>query len=99
MNEDKLSAVETTYHPQYESEHGKYRIPYIILNNFPALGKLTALRFLEWVSLNPEGVISLPTGKTPEYFIKWTKYLLQNWDIKKVAEIRETHGLGQAQWD
>jgi glucosamine-6-phosphate deaminase len=96
MNEDKLSAVETTYHPQYESEHGKYRIPYIILNNFPALGKLTALRFLEWVSLNPEGVISLPTGKTPEYFIKWTKYLLQNWDNKKVAEIRETHGLGQA---
>jgi glucosamine-6-phosphate deaminase len=29
---------------------------------------------------NPDGVISLPTGKTPEYFIKWTKYLLNNWD-------------------
>jgi len=44
------------------------------------LGKLTALRFLEWVKLNPGGVISLPTGRTPEYFIKWTGYYLENWN-------------------
>ena len=48
--------------------------PYITVDNFPKLGLLTALRFLEWVLENPEGVISLPTGKTPEYFIKWTHY-------------------------
>ena len=47
---------------------------------FPLLGKLTALRFLEWVSENPDGVISLPTGKTPEFFIKWTTFMLENWD-------------------
>ena len=45
-------------------------------------GKLTALRFLEWVQQNPEGVVSLPTGKTPEYFIRWvTEYL----GVKEVA--------------
>ena len=43
-------------------------IPFIAVDNFPLLGKLAALRFIEWVADNPEGVISLPTGKTPEYF-------------------------------
>jgi len=43
-------------------------IPVIVVENFPILGKLTAIRFIEWVQKNPEGVISLPTGKTPEHF-------------------------------
>ncbi|MCX8036265.1 MAG: glucosamine-6-phosphate deaminase [Candidatus Sumerlaeia bacterium] len=55
-------------------------LPVIEVPNFPALGRLTALRFLEWAMENPEGVASLPTGKTPEYFIKWVKYYLQRWD-------------------
>ena len=46
--------------------------PFVVVPNFPTLGFLTSLRFLEWVSENPNGVISLPTGKTPEHFIKWT---------------------------
>ena len=29
------------------------KIGVIIVNNFPALGKLAALRFLEWVQKNP----------------------------------------------
>ena len=49
------------------------KIKSLILDNFPALGKITALRFLEWVQQNPGGVISLPTGKTPEHFILWVK--------------------------
>ncbi|MFZ5939635.1 MAG: glucosamine-6-phosphate isomerase [Bacteroidota bacterium] len=69
------------------------KIPYITVDNFPKLGFLTALRFLEWVGENPQGVISLPTGKTPEYFIKWTKYLLENWTSKKVTGYKETYGL------
>lgn len=68
-------------------------IPYICVDNFPKLGLITALRFLEWVGENPEGVISLPTGKTPEFFIKWTQFLLNNWNNSKGKEIRETHGL------
>jgi glucosamine-6-phosphate deaminase len=51
---------------------------YYVFENFPALGKNVALSFLKWVHENPEGVISLPTGKTPEYFIKWVGYLLEN---------------------
>jgi glucosamine-6-phosphate deaminase len=68
-------------------------VPYILVDNFPALGLLTSLRFIEWVSENPKGVISLPTGKTPEYFIKWTLYLLHNWNSKKVRNYRETYGI------
>ncbi|RKY49648.1 MAG: glucosamine-6-phosphate deaminase [Candidatus Neomarinimicrobiota bacterium] len=66
------------------------KIPVIEVDNFPELGKMTALRFLEWVQNNPGGVISLPTGKTPEYFIKWVDFYLNNWDKKKVqAELEE----------
>ncbi|MEX2567405.1 MAG: glucosamine-6-phosphate isomerase, partial [Cyclobacteriaceae bacterium] len=69
------------------------RIPYLTVDNFPKLGLLAACRFLEWASSHPEGVISLPTGKTPEYFIKWTQFLLENWDKKKGLEIREKYAL------
>jgi len=69
------------------------KLPYIVVNNFPSLGLLTSLRFLEWVADNPGGVISLPTGKTPEYFIKWTQYLLKNWDKPEARKIREKNGL------
>lgn len=75
----------------FESQSSK--IPYLIVDSFPDLGLLTALRFFEWVSNNPEGVISLPTGKTPEYFIKWTSYLLSNWNSSKVKSIRKKYNL------
>lgn len=67
------------------------RIPYIVVDNFPKLGLITSLRFLEWASENPEGIISLPTGKTPEYFIKWCKYILDNWDRTEVREMLEKY--------
>jgi len=54
------------------------KIGTIIVDNFPELGKLTAMRFLEWAQNNEGSTISLPTGKTPEHFIKWVTYLLQN---------------------
>ncbi|RLD41300.1 MAG: glucosamine-6-phosphate isomerase [Bacteroidetes bacterium] len=68
-------------------------IPYIVVPNFPTLGFLTALKFLEWVDDNPNGVISLPTGKTPEHFIKWTKYLLDNFSDFKVQKLLKNNGL------
>jgi len=70
------------------------KIPYITVSDFPKLGFFTALRFLEWVSENPDGVISLPTGKTPEYFIKFTQSLLSGWNDKEAGAIREKFGLG-----
>lgn len=68
-------------------------MPYITVDNFPKLGKLAAMRFLEWVNDNPEGVVSLPTGKTPEYFIKWVKQVLTLWDTDKGRILREESGL------
>lgn len=62
------------------------KIGIIQVDNFPELGKLTAFRFIEWVQQNPEGVVSLPTGKTPEHFIKWVSHILKNWDKKEIKE-------------
>jgi glucosamine-6-phosphate deaminase len=60
------------------------KIGAIVVDSFPALGTLTAMRFIEWVQQEPEGVISLPTGKTPEYFIREVGRLLQDWKKKSV---------------
>lgn len=69
------------------------KIPYVLTQDFPKLGLLTSLRFLEWVSENPEGVISLPTGKTPEYFIRYTHHLLENWDKAETRNLLGIYGL------
>lgn len=87
------SRVEQIWHPRAPWQEMTTPIPYITVDNFPKLGLLTALRFLEWAGEHPEGVISLPTGKTPEYFIKYTQYLLENWDSPKGLELRAQNGL------
>ncbi len=69
------------------------KIGVVEVNNFPSLGKIAALTFLEWVIQNPDGVISLPTGKTPEHFIKWVTHYLQNWDLPSVKADFEKNGL------
>ena len=84
-----LSKVE-----QYYLEKSKKELVYdpveklsiIQVASFPELGKLTAQRFIEWVQENPGGVVSLPTGKTPEHFIKWVAYYIKNWDKDSVKE-------------
>ena len=64
-----------------------------MVDNYISLGKLTALRFIEWISENPEGVVSLPTGKTPEYFIKWFIHFKNNFNKKTSKGILEQSGL------
>ena len=56
----------------------------IVVDSFPALGTLAAMRFIEWVQQNPEGVIALPTGKTPEYFIREVGRFLGGWKQKPI---------------
>jgi glucosamine-6-phosphate deaminase len=68
-------------------------IPVITVGNFPALGKLAAMRFLEWVQDHPDGVVSLPTGKTPEHFIKWVTHLLTNWNAPETQKTLEQSGV------
>ncbi len=69
------------------------KIPVIEVENFPLLGKLTALRFIEWVLRNPGGVISLPTGKTPEHFIKWVMRILDRWNAKEIQNLLGEFGI------
>jgi len=69
------------------------KIPIVEVPNFPMLGKLTALRFIEWVIKNPGGVISLPTGKTPEHFIKWVTRILERWETREIQSLLEEAGI------
>ena len=88
-----FSPVEKHFFNLQDIKDQTTKIPYIVLDSFPQLGLITSLRFLEWVSENPEGVISLPTGKTPEYFIKWTHHILKNWHKKDLVDLRHSNGL------
>ena len=84
-----ISKVEQYYLAQSKKEliyKPTEKIPVIQVANFPELGKMTALRFIEWMQQNPGGVVSLPTGKTPEHFIKWVAHFLKNWEKAEVIE-------------
>ena len=87
---EKLAIENSPLDPIYPPDE---KIPVITVSNFPALGQLVAMRFLEWVQDHPGGVISLPTGKTPEHFIKWVNRLVQTWDEPPVRELLEQHGV------
>jgi glucosamine-6-phosphate deaminase len=52
--------------------------------NIYELGRLVALRFVEWVAENPCGVVALPTGRTPEYFIKTLELMKSGWSTDTV---------------
>jgi glucosamine-6-phosphate deaminase len=69
------------------------QIPYITVESFPKLGLLSAMSFIEWISENPNGVVSLPTSKTALYFINYTRFILDNWDNKQGKELLEKYGL------
>ena len=56
------------------------KINVLVVDNFPELGRLTAMRFIEWAQKNEGSTISLPTGKTPEHFIKHVIHTLNTWD-------------------
>lgn len=68
-----------------ESYDGE-KIKVVEVLNVYELGRLVTLSFLEWVSQNPNGVVALPTGKTPEYFIKTLERYLQNWNDPEIIE-------------
>ncbi len=89
---EQFSPIEARFLAKQGIARQNSKIPYLLVDNFPQLGMIAALRFLEWVRENPEGIISLPTGKTPEYFIKWTQFLLHNWGNKKGIKVLDEYG-------
>ena len=81
--------LNNTDHPfLYDGE----QIPSIEVINSIELGKLTALRFIEWVIHNPDGVVALPTGKSPEIFIRFLELYKNNWTNPDVQ--KELHSCG-----
>lgn len=89
-----FSAVEQAFVDKSGVKEMTTTTPYIITESVPQMGLLMALRFIEWVAQNPNGVISLPTGKTPQYFIQYTHEILDNWDSQRIQEVLKKHGLG-----
>jgi len=87
---EKAAARLSPFDPLYPPTE---KIPTIVVENFPSLGKLAAMRFIEWVQNNPGGVVSLPTGKTPEYFIKWVQRLLSDWHEPDTRRLLEQSGV------
>lgn len=74
-----------------ESYDGE-KIPVVEVLNIFELGKLVALTFLEWINDNPNGIIALPTGKSPEYFIKTLERYKKGWNTPEIAN--EIKGYG-----
>ncbi|MFT3752277.1 MAG: hypothetical protein QM800_05175 [Paludibacter sp.] len=91
--ESKVEAFFENYFQNPEIAKTSERIKTIVVDNYINLGQITALRFLEWVALNPGGVVALPTGKTPEFFIKWMQYYLENWDLEMKSGLLHKIGL------
>src|SRR6056300_387702 len=91
-----FSKVEKTFFEEAKSQKISTKIPYITTESFPKLGLLSALSFLEWASSNPNGVVSLPTGKTAQYFLDFTHLLLDNWNNEKGKNFLEKYGLAHA---
>ncbi len=93
---DAASSVE-----EYQIKLGKHNFIYppmekikvLEVDNYPALGKVTAMRFIEWVIKNPGGLIALPTGKTPEYFIKWTKKIISERNSREIQKLLNDCGI------
>ena len=90
---NNLTAVEQAFLEETNLKTITTKVPYIATDSFPKLGLLSALSFLEWASNNPEGVASLPTGKTAQYFEHYTHFLLNNWDNPKGKELLDKYGL------
>jgi len=91
--EVNFTRVEKAFFEESKATKISTRMPYITTESFPKLGLLSALSFLEWVSNNPSGVVSLPTGKTAQYFLDFTHLLLDNWHNKKGKELLSKYGL------
>ena len=87
---EKIAAEDSPFRALYPPTE---KIPTIVVENFPALGKLAAMRFIEWAQDNPGGVISLPTGKTPEHFIKWIQRLLHGWHKPEIQRLLKQAGV------
>ncbi|MFA5588581.1 MAG: glucosamine-6-phosphate isomerase [Mariniphaga sp.] len=92
--EFNFSTIEKIFFKESSIQKITTRMPYITVDSFPKLGLLSALSFLEWAAENPNGVVSLPTGKTAQYFLHFVHLILENWDNEKGKEFRNKYNIG-----
>jgi len=86
-----FTKVEKAFFEDAKIRNISTQVPYITVESYPKLGLLSALSFIEWISENPYGVVSLPTSKTALYFINYAHFILDNWDNKQGGELLEKY--------
>jgi glucosamine-6-phosphate deaminase len=95
LHKPQWTAVEQRFlrSSKRQSTYPHEKIAILETRNPFELGKLSALRFIEWVHTNPCGVICLSTEKTAEYFIRFLNYYKNNWDDPSVRKELLEHGI------
>lgn len=78
-----MHPIEKAFSSDGVSRLPEEHIDTIVVSNLVDLGRLTALRFIHWTIHHPQGVVSLPTGKTPEFFIEWVKFYRKRWNDQR----------------
>lgn len=87
------SIVESYHYKTSETGVPTTQTPYLIASNVPQLSLLMALRFIEWVSSHPDGVVCLPADKHAEPFIKATHRLLDTWEQAETQSLLARYGM------
>lgn len=76
-----------------QPSYAKERCSVIEVRNQYELGKLTALRFIEWAQRHPNGVVSFTSGSTQEFFVKCLYYYKSNWNKQHVQAELQSLGI------
>ena len=63
----------------FTTQFASEKIPVVEVPSLDEFGHYLALHLLLWIQNNPSGVISLPTGRTPESFIRALEWYKLNW--------------------
>lgn len=69
------------------------KVAVVQVASFDSLGRCLALDLLLWIEQNPNGVISLPTGRTPESFIRALRWYKENWNDPIAQKHRKEWGV------
>ena len=88
MEFSDLSSVEKLFvaKSRRQGTYAGERIRTVEVQNVYDLGKIVAIRFMEWCCENPTGNIALPTGRTPEFFIKTLEKYRSGWNEPSVQK-------------
>ncbi len=95
LHTPQWTKVEQKFHAKStrQQTYGSEYFAVVEVRNHYDLGKLTALRFIEWVQHNPNGVVAFTSGNTQEFFIKFLDFYKNNWHKPAVQEELRSFGI------